>query len=383
MPNLQIVVGGEPPAPFSAGLNWRRLGLAAGGVVIVMASLGVVAFAHFHHGAKPAKTPSSASPSPAAPAETTPQSPSAPSSPQTSANPANTNSQPASGPANSPPATPSSPTPPTTVPPLPATLPSLGIVTCCGADTTEESRLLTLGVKLIRMDRGDYELPFAHQHGMLVDGIIWLDTASAGMGADILELDNEPYFNNWDGMGGPQQWAQKARDVAKSIKASSSSKTILLPLYAQNNSNDTRVYTNGSWQPLVDVINQAAPDIWQYVDAFAIHPYSAPNPPNFSTMDHIRSQLKAIGSKADKPFWVTEVGWPTGGTSSNAAVSEADQALYLGQFIDQARARSDVAVVILFKISDGYSPALTESHYGLFHLDGSQKPSFSVVQSRL
>ncbi len=256
--------------------------------------------------------------------------------------------------------------------------PSFGINTCCGG-TTEENRILATGLKLIRTDRGNYEIAFAHQHNIKVDGIVWLDPNSAGAAADILELDNEPYYNNWNGLGGPVQWAQKARDTAKALKAAYPNKPILLPLLGNTNNGD--VLVNGSWQPLVNVINQAAPDIWQYVDGMAIHPYTRPNAPSYSVIDRVRTQLKTIGTKADKPFWVTEMGWPTGGTDGSG-VSEALQAQYTGQFIDTMRARADVASIIVYKVSDDPPSSSSESYYGLFRYDGTQKPSFNTVFTR-
>ncbi len=262
-----------------------------------------------------------------------------------------------------------------TAPVIPA---PLGINTCCGG-STEETRLLATGAKIIRTDRNDYEISFAHAHGIKVDGIIWLDDNSPGMASDIVELDNEPYFNNWDGLGGPAQWAVKARDVAKAVKAVYPTKPVLLPMLGYTNNGD--VYVNGTWQPLVTVINQAAPDIWQYIDGVAIHPYTRPSAPNFTVMNHVRSELTALGAQANKPFWVTEIGWPTGGTDGSA-VSEALQAQYLGQFIDTTRVRSDIAAVLVFKASDNTPSTSSEAYYGLYRNDGTQKPSFNVFLTR-
>jgi Cellulase (glycosyl hydrolase family 5) len=246
-------------------------------------------------------------------------------------------------------------------------------------NTGEQGRVLTAGVSIVRTDRDDYGLSWAHAHGLKVDGIIWMNASSVGAGADLVELDNEPYYNNWDNLGGVEQWAQKARDVAKQVRAAHPSATILLPSLAVTNNGD--VLDNGTWTPMLNAINKAAPDIWQYVDGIAIHPYTpGASPSGVSTnLSHLRSELAAIGGRAASlPFYITEVGWTNTG---DIAVSESTAATYMQQLISSMAARGDVSALIAYCASDNpnLSPA-SEQGYGVFRADGTAKPILSVLQ---
>ena len=143
---------------------------------------------------------------------------------------------------------------------------------------------------------------------------------------------------------------------------------------------------NGVTKPWVTWINEGAPDIWQYVDGFAIHPY-APNAAWTPTsMDTVRAELNAIPAAKGKPFWVTEFGWATGGNpSGDWKTTEANQASWLGSAIDSMKARGDVAAVVVYQMVDGSTSdtSSSEMHYGLLRTDGTAKPSYDVIKQRL
>jgi len=249
-----------------------------------------------------------------------------------------------------------------------------------GWGTPMQQNVLDIGSKLIREDVGDFALSWANSHGITDICIIGMSATSGGTACPIVELDNEPYNSStWDISG----WAQTAMSVAQQVKAAHPSAKILLPVGPPwNNGN---VMVNGQWVDCVLAINNAAPGIWQYIDGIAIHPYSQPAGPvpgRFPVLDKWRSNLKAIGH--DIPFWVTEVGWPTGGINWPPAQTEQQQADYIGQFIDAAKARGDIRAVLVYDLQD-YGPrdSNSEHWFGLLHVDFTKKPSWSVVQQRI
>lgn len=252
-----------------------------------------------------------------------------------------------------------------------------------GAGAAAQALMLDLGVKIIREDRGDWAIPWAHANNIQVCGIIWLDPNSVGVGADVVELDNEPYYNNWLN-GDVHQWAVKARDVAKAVKAAHPTKPVLLPAGSFANNGDTQL-PDGTWRDTLLAYNDAAPDIWNSIDGIAIHPYSQPNPPvpgKLSILDKYRADLVNLGHGA-LPFWVTEVGWPTGGNNWNTGgQTEQQQSDYLAQFIAACRARTDVAVIFPYQLQD-WGPRDTDSehYFGIVRQDGTKKIAYATVKA--
>jgi hypothetical protein len=267
----------------------------------------------------------------------------------------------------------------------------IGVVAnVAGYGAPRQQLVLRLGLKLIREDRGDYAVSWAHAHHINCIGLIYLNPNSPGTGCDEIELDNEPY---WEGVD-PRLWAQQADTVAKALRSRGITKPILLPLlaFASNKAfgaagfdgNGNYTY-QGETKPWVEWVNEGAPDIWQYVDGFAIHPYTGGTAPSYQSINTVRSELDAIPAAKGKPFWITEVGWPTGPSSDSWATTEANQATWLGQFIDAMKARTDVAAVVVYDLVDG-TPAPYQSNlnaYGLLRIDGSPKPSLSVVRDAI
>jgi hypothetical protein len=259
-----------------------------------------------------------------------------------------------------------------------------------GYGPPRQQEVLASGIKLIREDRGDYAVAWAHANGINCIGLIYLDPNSPGVGCDEIELDNEPYWTSED----PRVWAQQADAVAKTLRARGITKPILLPLLAFSNDAalGSGIHGNGDFtydgvtKPFVEWVNEGAPDIWQYVDGFSIHPYSPNAPWTPTAMNDVRAELQAIPAAANKPFWITEFGWATGGNpSGDWDTSEANQASWLASAIDQMKARSDVAAIVLYQFEDlNTNDATTsEDHYGLLRSDGSAKPAYAVVEQRL
>ena len=206
--------------------------------------------------------------------------------------------------------------------------------------------------------------------GAKVCGLVALDPTNPLAMSPIVEVDNEPYFQGVN----EEQWAVKARDCAKAIRAQNPTAKILLPLEVQVNNGD--YYENGTWSPWVSRLWAAVPDLHTYFDGYAIHPYLGAGGDAFSTshptlqcVDHVRAELNAIPG-ADKPFYVTEMGWDCN------KVSEADQSTYTGQMLAWLKARADVAAVFIFALYDNH-----DGNYGLLRADNSQKPVYLTAKA--
>jgi hypothetical protein len=276
-----------------------------------------------------------------------------------------------------------------TVSAAPTPLPSSGtkfrvgvIANVAGYGAPMQQKVLSIGAKIIREDRGDYGLTWAKANGVTADCIIWMDPASPGANCPIVELDNEPYNNNVWINGDVNAWAKKALSVAQQVKAAHPNAIVLLPVGPPWNNGDIKE-PNGTMRDCVLAINDAAPTIWNYVDGIAIHPYSqpaAPVPGRFPVLDKWRSNLKAIGH-GSLPFWVTELGWPTSGTNWSPAQTEQQQSDYLAQFISTAKARGDVAAVIAYQLQDwGPRDSDSEHWFGVLNADGSPKVAYGTLK---
>lgn len=136
------------------------------------------------------------------------------------------------------------------------------------------------------------------------------------------------------------------------------------------------------------VIGAAAdPDGWtqaliasgalEAVDGLSVHLYNhcsqeasrAPVVAMFDRLDAIRRSMLAEGH--DRPIYVSEVGWPTGGECGIAEQTVADN---LARFVLTAPSRSWLRGVWFYELKDsGTRPADRESHFGLYRFDGSPK----------
>ena len=118
----------------------------------------------------------------------------------------------------------------------------------------------------------------------------------------------------------------------------------------------------------------------RYFDAVAVHPYTAPYGPTstdpnyglFSQLPQFRSLMVSYGDSAKK-IWLTEYGFPT--ANDPDAVTEAEQASWIGQAVSIARGYSWVGPMFVYNWHDDAS-----QDYGLLRLDGSAKPAYSVFQ---
>jgi polysaccharide biosynthesis protein PslG len=136
----------------------------------------------------------------------------------------------------------------------------------------------------------------------------------------------------------------------------------------------------------------AMPDLNHYFDAVAVHPYSDDRSPlltadtyGFQRIGSARGVLVAH-SAADKPLWITEVGWPTcPGGAADECVSEAQQAAYLQAAFDLVKTQysSYVRALFVYHYNDFTpgDPNEREQWFGLTRTDGSHKPAYAVFQA--
>jgi hypothetical protein len=132
----------------------------------------------------------------------------------------------------------------------------------------------------------------------------------------------------------------------------------------------------------------AVPDIFHYVSAVAVHPYSIQPPdapPAQSTtrrLELVHATMAAHGDGA-VPLWITEIGWSTCPASPYCVNSERVQADYLAQALRLAGTTwsSYVRAMFVFGLRE-YAPRRPgdkESWFGLLRPDYSPKPAWGVL----
>jgi polysaccharide biosynthesis protein PslG len=115
-------------------------------------------------------------------------------------------------------------------------------------------------------------------------------------------------------------------------------------------------------------------------DALALHPYARTPRDALDRVAQARDIMRRFGD-AEKPIWITEVGWASRGTPPGLVVGPAGQADYLRQVFELARADRDrlgIAGVVWYSLNDTPGP-LWVGHCGLFTLDGSPKPAWNAL----
>jgi hypothetical protein len=114
-------------------------------------------------------------------------------------------------------------------------------------------------------------------------------------------------------------------------------------------------------------------------DAADVHPYAGTPEKAIDRVEQEREVMRRFGD-ADKPIWITEVGWASGGQPSGLTVGAERQADYLTRIFEVAAAgheRLGITGVVWFSLNDTPGP-LWPGHCGLFRLDGSPKPAWEA-----
>ncbi|HEY1237889.1 MAG TPA: hypothetical protein VGE91_06085, partial [Solirubrobacterales bacterium] len=111
-------------------------------------------------------------------------------------------------------------------------------------------------------------------------------------------------------------------------------------------------------------------------DAVALHPYARTPRDAINRVAQARETMRRHGD-ADKPIWITEVGWASRGTPPGLVVGPAGQADYVRQIFQLASAARDrlgIAGVVWYSLNDTPGP-LWVGHCGLFTVEGTPKPA--------
>jgi polysaccharide biosynthesis protein PslG len=114
-------------------------------------------------------------------------------------------------------------------------------------------------------------------------------------------------------------------------------------------------------------------------DAVALHPYARTPRDALARVAQARAIMRRFGD-AEKPTWITEVGWASRGTPPGLVVGPAGQADYVRQTFELAaadRERLGIAGVVWYSLNDTPGP-LWVGHCGLFTVDGTAKPAWKA-----
>jgi hypothetical protein len=110
----------------------------------------------------------------------------------------------------------------------------------------------------------------------------------------------------------------------------------------------------------------------KYCDVMAFHPYPGrADPLNTQWYPRYIDEILAVMAKhgdSKKPVWITEVGYAVTGVTSNATVTEAQQADYLADLLLVPLARKQVEKVFFYTVWD-------EENHGLYRKDWTAKPA--------
>lgn len=202
------------------------------------------------------------------------------------------------------------------------------------------------------------------------------------------EIWNEPYQPAFSaGRPDPAAYARIVQAAAIAARRADPSVKLLIEA-------DLGYFLNGRYTDWVDAMYAAVPDLNRSFDGVAVHPYSsvglAPDDESSSDplayeSDRVTAIHAAFGRHGAfaRPFWITEVGWPTC-TGYSACVTEAEQQAYLNELVDLVRTqwRSFITTVIVYELEDGYpgSDTADQLSYGLLQYGGAPKPAWSTFQ---
>jgi polysaccharide biosynthesis protein PslG len=206
------------------------------------------------------------------------------------------------------------------------------------------------------------------------------------------DLWNEPYYDNGNnGRYDPARYARLVKAAGGAGHAADPSARLLLGAEMQGTLVDAK------WLWWVDALYRAVPDLNNYFDGVAVHPYGrdithrAPaivgqayhGYLQMRRIEIIRHQFVQHGA-GSKPFWATEVGWPTCRSGSNRCVSLSGQLASLDQLMHDARTiwSGYVRAVFVYYYDDARNSSPDpESHYGLTYSNHVAKPILHVFRS--
>ena len=225
-------------------------------------------------------------------------------------------------------------------------------------------------------------------------GSFWTAHRSlAAYAIQTFELWNEPYYSNGNnGDYDPGRYARLVKAAASAGRQTDSDARFLLA--AENQAQ----HIGSSWVWWIDALYQAVPDLNNYFDGVAVHPYgtdltnlSFPTPGQayngYQQIRRVEAIHREFGKHAagNKPVWITEIGWPTCTSGSVRCTTPAGQAANLTTVFNYARTtwKNFVQAVFVYSYDDSYSDSSDPEHdYGLTYNDGTPKPALTVFQAQ-
>jgi polysaccharide biosynthesis protein PslG len=204
----------------------------------------------------------------------------------------------------------------------------------------------------------------------------------ASFAPEHFELWNEPYLDQFSAGGvNPGRYARLVKAAASAGHAANSAAKYLL---------QAEQAPSGARHTFIDGMYAAVPDLNSFFDAVAVHPYSPGRAPDAlhggwgftERLEAIRAKFVSRGA-ADKPLWVTEIGWSTC-PSNPDCVTEQQQAAYLQRMFDLLRTNySDYvrAAFVYHRRDTGTNPTDAYDWYGLERANGAGKPAYDVFRA--
>ncbi|MGB5757850.1 MAG: cellulase family glycosylhydrolase [Acidimicrobiales bacterium] len=196
------------------------------------------------------------------------------------------------------------------------------------------------------------------------------------------EVWNEPNVENfWEGGADPESYARLLRATADAVRAVDPDAIVISGGLAPARDRDRELSAQTFLRRMFDELEPGL------VDGVAIHPYSYPAAPSDRSKDwNLFGRLPAIRDLVAEsqgravPIWLTEFGAPTG--TSDAAVSEADQANIIGESLRCAGRLDWIGPLFLYNLRDrpGGAPDDAEDNFGLSSAAGEPKESGIVVR---
>lgn len=205
--------------------------------------------------------------------------------------------------------------------------------------------------------------------------------------ARFFELFNEPYLASYS--GGHPDPGQYARLVAAAVPPGRAANPAVRYLIEVDTT-----YSPREGGPQLDWLSgmyAAVPDLGNYFDAVAVHPYANGSPLTYTPgagdrwqsrrLERIHDALVARGA-AEKHLWATEVGWATCRGRGDDCVSEAEQAAYFRDLFALRRViwREYVDALFVYSLQDYHSSDGSGS-FGVLRENGSRKPAWSAVRA--
>ncbi|HET6866473.1 MAG TPA: beta-galactosidase [Solirubrobacteraceae bacterium] len=225
-------------------------------------------------------------------------------------------------------------------------------------------------------------------------GSFWIQhPALSSYAIQTFELWNEPYSDNGNnGNYDPGRYARMVKAAALAGRQADPGARFLLA--AENQAQ----HVGNAWVWWINALYQAVPDLNNYFDGVAVHPYgtnltslSFPKAGQaYDGYEQIR-RVQAIHSEfaahnaANKPLWITEIGWPTCTSGSDRCTTPAGQAAKLATVLNDARTswKSFVHAVFVYSFDDSHPDSSDpENDYGLAYNDGTPKPALAVFKAQ-